>query len=79
MGENAEIFDRLSRIEQTCARIDERTERHDKEHDDHEKRIRELEQENSKRKGAMAALSIFSSFIGGLIVWLFNALFKGGN
>ena len=78
MGENAEIFQRLGAIEQTCARIDERTARHDKEHDDHEKRLRELEQENAKRKGVIAALSIFSSIIGGALVWLFDKLFGGG-
>ena len=79
MGENAEIFSRLGKIEQTCARIDERTARHDKEHDDHEKRIRELEQENSKRKGVIAALSLFSSVVGGALVWLFKSLFGGTN
>ena len=78
MGENAEIFERLSRIEQTCARIDERTARHDREHDDHEKRIRELEAESAKRKGVMAALSLFSSIVGGALVWLFKAIFGGG-
>ena len=57
MGENAtEIFERLSRIEQGVARIDERTERHDRDHSDHEVRIRALERDNDKRKGVMAAL-----------------------
>ena len=32
MGENAEIFERLSRIEQIVARIDERTKAHDSAH-----------------------------------------------
>lgn len=79
MGENAEIFERLSRIEQTCARIDERTERHDKAHDDHEQRIRALERDNDKRKGVMATLSFFSSVVGGALVWLFKSIFGGGN
>ena len=79
MGENAtEIFERLSRIEQGVARIDERTERHDRDHSDHEVRIRALERDNDKRKGVMAALSLFASVVGGAIVWLFKTLFGGG-
>ena len=80
MGENTtEIFERLSRIEQGVARIDERTERHDKQHDDHERRIRDLERDNDKRKGVMATLSLFSSVVGGALVWLFKSIFGGGN
>lgn len=81
MGENStsEIFERLSRIEQACARIDERTERHDRDHSDHEGRIRALERDNDKRKGVMAALSLFSSIVGGALVWLFKHIFGGGN
>ena len=75
MGENAEIFQRLAAIEQTLARIDERT----KAQADHEKRLRTLEQENARRKGIMAALSLFSSVVGGVLVWLFKTLFGGGN
>lgn len=79
MGENTtEIFDRLSRIEQVVSRIDERTERHDRDHSDHEQRIRALERDNDKRKGVMAALSFFSSIIGGAIVYVFKVLFGGG-
>lgn len=54
MGENAEIFERLARIEQTVARIDERTARHGITHDDHERRIRALERDNDRRNGASA-------------------------
>lgn len=81
MGENStsEIFERLSRIEQGVARIDERTERHDRDHSDHEERIRALERESDKRKGVMAALSLFSSIVGGALVWLFKHIFGGGN
>lgn len=79
MGENAEIFERLSRIEQTCARIDERTERHDRDHSDHEDRIRALERESDKRKGVLAALSFFSSVVGAVLAWVFKAIFGGGN
>ena len=46
MGEsNTEIFERLGRIEQTLARIDERTSRHETAHGDHEQRIRALERD----------------------------------
>lgn len=79
MSENAEIFERLSRIEQTCARIDERTERHDRDHSDHEDRIRALERESDKRKGVLAALSFFSSVVGAVLAWVFKAIFGGGN
>jgi chromosome segregation ATPase len=79
MAENAEIFERLSRIEQTCARIDERTERHDRDHSDHEERIRALERESDKRKGVLAALSFFSSIVGAVLAWVFKAIFGGGN
>ena len=79
MGENAEIFQRLGKIEQMVAKIDERTARHDTAHTDHESRIRELERESDKRKGMMAALSLFSSIVGGILVWLFKSLFGGVN
>ena len=78
MADNAEIFERLSRIEQACARIDERTERHDKAHDDHEQRIRALERDSDKRKGIMAAVSFFASAVGAALMWAFKALFGGG-
>ena len=74
MGDNAEIFQRLGKIEQTLARIDERT----KSHGDHEGRIRGRGRAEDKRKGVMAALSLFSSVVGGALVWLFKALFGGG-
>lgn len=80
MGEsNTEIFERLGRIEQTLARIDERTKSHDSAHGDHEQRIRALERDNDKRKGVMATLSLFSSIVGGALVWLFKTVFGGGN
>lgn len=77
MGENAEIYERLGKIEQTLARIYERTARHDSDHSDHESRIRALERDNDKRKGVMAALSLFSSVVGGVLVWLFKTIFGG--
>lgn len=78
MGADAEIYERLGKIEQTLARIDERTARHDSGHSDHESRIRALERDNDKRKGVMAALSLFSSVVGGALVWMFKTLFGGG-
>ena len=73
MGEAAEIYERLGKIEQLLARIDERT----KAHGDHEARIRELENDAAKHKGVMAALSLFSSVVGGVLVWLFKHIFGG--
>jgi len=78
MGENAEIFERLSRIEQIVARIDERTNAHDTAHNDHEARIRALERDNDKRKGIMAAVSFFASAVGAALMWIFKTLFGGG-
>ena len=78
MGENAEIFERLSKIEQILARIDERTKQHDSAHGDHENRIRALERDNDKRKGILAAVSFFASVVGAVLMWLFKTLF-GGN
>ena len=79
MGDNAEIYERLRSIEQTVARIDERTKRHAQDHIDHEERIRALERDNDKRKGVMAALALFSSVVGSALVYLFKLLFGGGN
>lgn len=74
-GENTEIFNRLGRIEQTLARIDERTSRHDTAHVDHETRIRQLEDENAKRKGFVAALVFVSSMLGAAASWVVSHLF----
>ena len=79
MGESAEIYERLRGIEQTLARIDERTKASADHHDDHEKRIRTLERESDKRKGVIAALSFFSSIVGAALAWAFKAIFGGGN
>lgn len=74
MGEMAEIFERLSRIEQTAARIDERTERHDKEHNDHEARLRVLEAREAKRSGVLAAASVIGGLIVSGLAWLVKLL-----
>ena len=76
MGENnAEIFQRLGKIEQTLARIDERT----KSHGDHEERIRTLERESDRHKGVIAAVGFFGSTIGAGLMWLFKHIFGGGS
>lgn len=74
MGENTEIHERLGKIEQLLARIDERT----KAHGDHEERIRALERDNDKRKGIYATIGFFGSIIGAVLMWLFKFLFGGG-
>ena len=74
-GENVETYNRLRSIETMLARIDERT----KTYSDYEERLRALERENDKRKGILAALSLFSSIVGGGLVWLFKLFFGGGN
>ena len=74
---DAEIFNRLGKIEQTCARIDERTERQDKVHADHEKRIRDLELECAKRKGVLTAVSSLGGLIGAGLMWLIKTIFGG--
>lgn len=79
MARNAEIFKRLSSIEQIVARIDERTKDYDSAQSDHERRIRNLEHDNDKRKGVIAALSFFSSIVGAALAWAFKAIFGGGN
>ena len=79
MAAESEMLERLSRIEQGVARIDERTKRHAQDHIDHEERIRALERDNDKRKGVMAALALFSSVVGSALVYLFKVLFGGGN
>jgi len=74
MGDMAEVFERLSRIEQTCSRIDERTLAHNKEHNDHEARLRELERKDAKRSGALAAASIIGGLIVSGLAWLVKIL-----
>ena len=78
MAENVELFERLSRIEQIVARIDERTKSHNSAHNDHESRIRALERDSDKRKGIMAAVSFFASAVGAALMWAFKAIFGGG-
>lgn len=78
MAAESEIFDRLSRIEQTLARIDERTATMTANHADHETRIRALERDNDKRKGVVAAIVVGVSAAFQGIAWLLKHLFGGG-
>lgn len=73
-----EIFERLSKIEQTLARIDERTARADSNHSDHERRIRSLEDKEARRGGIMATLTTIGSAIGAALMWLIQHLTQGG-
>lgn len=80
MGEtNTEIFERLSRIEQIVARIDERTSSHSAAHADHEERIRKLELEGAKQKGVMAVIGLGASGLMSGLLWLIKHFFGGGN
>lgn len=74
---DAEIFNRLGRIEQGVARIDERTGQMAKNHEDHEKRIRDLERESDKRKGMLAAVSSLGGIIGAGVMWIIKSIFGG--
>ena len=76
---DAEIVSRLREIGEAVARIDERTRSWADSHADHERRIKNLEIENAKRKGAMAAVSSLGGLIGAGVMWLIKQLFGGGN
>ena len=65
-----EIFDRLGKIEQIVARIDERTRLFDNSHADHERRIRTLEDKENRRGGILAALTTIGSAVGAAIMWI---------
>ena len=77
MANDKEIFERLSKIEQTLARIDERTARYDHAHGDHERRIRALEDKEARRGGIIAALTTIGSAVGAAIMWLIQHLTQG--
>lgn len=78
MGENSEIYQRLSNIEQTMARIDERTATQLKTSEDVESRVHELELENAKRKGIMTVVAAIGGVVGSVAVWLIKH-FTGAN
>ena len=69
-----EIFDRLGKIEQTVARIDEREAGFIPRVDDHEKRIQTLELKVAKRGGSIAAIATVASVIVSALNWLANHL-----
>ena len=76
-GNDREIFDRLGKIEQIVARIDERTKGDSDKHADHEKRIRSLEDKEARRGGIIAALTTIGSAVGAALMWLVQH-FTGG-
>lgn len=69
-GNDKEIFDRLGKIEQTLARIDERTKSSADMRVDFEKRLRALEDKEARRGGILAALTAIGSAVGTAIMWL---------
>lgn len=73
-----EIFERLGKIEQTLARIDERTKSVNSIHIDHERRIRGLEDKEARRGGIIAALTTIGSALGAAIMWLLQHFTGGG-
>ena len=79
MGDNSEIYERLNRIEQTLARIDERTASQANVHGDHEKRLRALEDKEARRGGIVAALTASGSAVGAALMWLIQHFVGGGN
>ena len=78
MGENAEIFEKLSRIEQTMARIDERTSRQDGMHADHEARLRAMESRLQRQGGWMAGAAFVVALVVQGVAWLIKHLAGGG-
>lgn len=73
-----EIFDRLGKIEQIVARIDERTKNDNNTHADLEKRVRSLEDKEARRGGIMATLTTIGSAVGAALMWLIQHLTTGG-
>ena len=77
-----EIFERLGKIEQTVARIDEREAGFIPRVDDHEKRIHKLELKDAKRGGFIAGIASLASLLSSALTWLasqFIHLPNGGN
>jgi hypothetical protein len=74
-----EIFDRLGKIEQIVARIDERTKGDSDKHADHERRIRSLEDKEARRGGVLAALTAVGSTIGAALTWLIHHFIGGAS
>ena len=78
MAGDQEIFARLSRIEQTMARIDERTARQDGMHADHEARLRAVESRLQRQGGWMAGAAFVVALVVQGVVWLIKHLAGGG-
>jgi len=79
MGESSEIFDRLRRIEEMLARMDERDKSRQDDTDDHEDRIRALELESAKRKGIMTVIATIGGVVGSVAVWIVKHFAGGGS
>ena len=80
MAETAEakIFAKLDKVNDTLARIDERTKSFAMQNADHEKRLRSLEEKEAKRGGVIAALTTIGSALGAGITYLVHHFFGGG-
>lgn len=74
MDNEREIFERLGKIEQIVARIDERTKGDGDRHADLEKRVRSLEDKAARRGGIIAALTTIGSACGATLTWLIHHL-----
>lgn len=77
-----EIFDRLTKIEQTVVRIDEREIHLVPKVEKHEERIQTLELKDAKRGGFIAGIASIASVISSALTWFasqFLHLPIGGN
>ena len=77
-----EIFDRLTKIEQTVVRIDEREIHLVPKVEKHEERIQKLELKDAKRGGFIAGIASIASVISSALTWFasqFLHLPIGGN
>ena len=77
-----EIFDRLTKIEQTVVRIDEREIHLVPKVEKHEERIQTLELKDAKRGGFITGIASLASLLSSALTWLasqFIHLPNGGN
>ena len=77
-----EIFDRLTKIEQTVVRIDEREIHLVPKVEKHEERIQTLELKDAKRGGFIAGIASLASLLSSALTWFasqFLHLPIGGN
>lgn len=77
-----EIFDRLTKIEQTVVRIDEREIHLVPKVEKHEERIQTLELKDAKRGGFITGIASLASLLSSALTWLasqFIHIPNGGN